>query len=63
MTNVKNSKNSEYYEKVIQELKERCQARDEVFECDVKQMREKFSRCIAIYNDAAVKIKTGSGIT
>ena len=32
LTNVKNSKNSEYYEKVIKELKERCQARGEVFD-------------------------------
>ena len=29
--------NSEYYEKVIKELKEQCQARNEVFEHDVKQ--------------------------
>ena len=36
MTNVKNSKNSEYYEKVIKKLKEQCQARDEVFEYDAK---------------------------
>ena len=42
MTNVKNSKNSEHYENVIKVLKERCQARDEVFEYDVKQTREKF---------------------
>ena len=63
MTNVKNSKNSEYYEKVIKELKERCQARDEVFEYDVKQTREKFKRCIGICKDAAMKIKTASGIT
>ena len=63
MTNVKNSKNSEYYEKVIKELRERCQARDEVFEYDVKHTREKFKRCIGICNDAAMKIKTASGIT
>ena len=63
MTNVKNSKNSEYYEKVIKELRKRCQARDEVFEYDVKHTREKFKRCIGICNDAAMKIKTASGIT
>ena len=62
MTNVKNSKNSEYYEKVIKELKERCQARDEVFKYDMKQTREKFKRCIGICKGAAVKIKTASGI-
>ena len=63
MTNVKNSKNSEYYEKVIKELKERCQARDEVFEYDVKHTREKFKSCIGNCKDAAMKIKTASGIT
>ena len=62
MTNVKNSKNSEYYEKVIKELKERCQARDEVFEYDVERTREKFKRCIGICQDAAMKT-TASGIT
>ena len=63
LTNVKNSKNSAYYEKVIKKLKGRCQARDEVFEYDVKQTREKFKRCIGICKDAAMKIKTASGIT
>ena len=63
LTNVKNGKNSEYYEKVIKELKERCRARDEVFEYDVKQTREKFKRCIGICKGAAMKIKTASGIT
>ena len=62
LTNVKNSKNSAYYEKVIKKLKGRCQARDEVFEYDVKQTREKFKRCIGICKDAAMKIKTASGI-
>ena len=51
------------YEKVVKELKERCQARDEVFEYDVKHTREKFKRCIGICKDAAMKIKTASGIT
>ena len=60
--NVKNSKNSEYYEKVIKELKEPCQARAEVFEYDVKLTREKFKRCTGICKDAAMKIKTASGI-
>ena len=37
--------------------------RDEVFEYDVKQTREKFKRCIGICKDTAMKIKTASGIT
>ena len=34
-----------------------------VFEYEVKQTREKFKRCIVICKDAAMKIKTASGIT
>ena len=60
---LKNSKNSKYYEKVVIELKEKCQARNELFEYDVKQTREKFKCCIEICKYAAMKIKTVSGIT
>ena len=63
MTHVKNSKNSKYYKKVIKELKELCQAHDEVFEYDVKQTREKFKHYTEVSKDAAMKIKTASGIT
>ena len=63
LTNVKNSKNSEHYEKVIKELKGRYHTRDEVFEYDVKQTREKFKHRSRICKDAAMKIKTLSGIT
>ena len=63
LSNVKNSKNNEYYEKVIKELKERCQAHDELFEYHVKPTREKFKRCIRICEDAPMKIKSASGIT
>ena len=34
-----------------------------MFEYDVKQTREKFKRCIRICKDAAMKIKTASGVT
>ena len=34
-----------------------------LFEYHVKQTREKFKRCIGICKDAAIKIKTASGIT
>ena len=63
MTNVKNSKNSEFYEKVIKELKEQCQAGDEEFEYDAKQTREKFKCNIGICKDATMKIKAALGIT
>ena len=63
MTMLKTAKTANInYEKVIKELKERCQARDEVFEYDVERTREKFKRCIGICQDAAMKT-TASGIT
>ena len=40
MTNVKNVKNTQYYELVINEIKSRCENREEHFLYDVKQTRE-----------------------
>ena len=62
MTNVKNIENSQYYRKVIEELKERCSERGEQFPFNVQQTRQKFKRCNNICRDAAMKIKTSSGI-
>ena len=44
-TNVKTVRKGEYYEKIIQELKRRCEERNEQFIYDVGQTREKFKRC------------------
>ena len=52
LTQVKNIKNSQYYHKVIEELKERCCERGEEFPFNVEQ---------TICRDAVMKIKT-SGI-
>ena len=57
MTNIKNSKIAHIMRKLLKNY------RDEVFEYDVKQTREKFKRCIGICKDTAMKIKTASGIT
>ena len=63
MTNTKNVKNSEYYNKAILEVKERCKERNVVFSYDLKQTRDKFKRCVSSCREAALKIKTASGIT
>ena len=62
LTNVKNIENSQYYRKVIEELKERCSERGEQFPFNVEQTRQKFKRCINICRDAVMKIKISSGI-
>ena len=62
MTNVKNVKNSQYYVQVIQELKERCNERNEDFCFDVTQTREKFKRCVTLCRNAVMKVKPASGI-
>lgn len=62
LTNVKNVKNGQYYDKVIGELKERCNERGEEFPFNVAQTRQKFKRCINICRDAVMKVKTSSGI-
>ena len=62
LTNVKNPKNSQYYELVITQLTNRCQERNKEFDFNVNQTKEKFKRCVSLCREAALKIKTGSGI-
>ena len=62
LTNVKNSKNSQYYLQVIDELKDRCKQRDSIFTYGLNQTRQTFKRCVSICREAALKIKTTSGI-
>ena len=62
LTNVKNSKNSQYYQQVMDELKDRCKQRDRIFTYDLNQTRQKIKRCVSICRKAALKIKTASGI-
>ena len=45
-TNMKNVTNSRQYEQVIQELKQRCDARGEKYNFDMSQTQEKFQRCV-----------------
>ena len=46
-TNIKTAKNGEYYAKIVEELKRRCEERNEEFTYDIAQTREKFKRCIS----------------
>ena len=61
-TNIKTAKNGGYYEKVIDELKQRCGSRKEDFPYDIAQTREKFKRCISECKKVALTVKTASGI-
>ena len=62
LTNVKNIKNSQYYNKVTEELKARCSERGEKSPLIVEQTRQKFKRCIIICRDAVMKVKRSFGI-
>ena len=60
--NVKNQKNSEIYEKILKELKDRAISRGEDVPFTTKQLRTKFKKAIAECKKAALTIKTASGI-
>ena len=60
-TNVKNSKNSQYY-LVVEELKKRCEERGCEYNYTIVQTRDKFKRCVNLCKDATLKYKTGTGI-
>ena len=61
-TNVKNSKNSQYYLEVVEELKKRCEERGCEYNYTTVQTKDKFKRCVNLCKDATLKYKTGTGI-
>ena len=61
-TNSKNQKNSEVYQKVLNELKKRTEARGEDFPFTVKQLRTKFKKVVGECKKAALVMRTASGI-
>ncbi|XP_028417144.1 uncharacterized protein LOC114541418, partial [Dendronephthya gigantea] len=61
-TNTKNQNNGIIYEKVLTELKKRANARGEEITFTVQQLRTKFKRCVSDCKQAAMKIKTATGI-
>ncbi len=61
-TNVKTARNGIYYSKIMTELKQRCERRQELFPFDIRQIREKFKRCVSECKKASLVMKTASGI-
>ena len=59
---MKSAKNGIYYYQVVNEMKERCKTREADFPFDISQTREKLKKCINVCREAAMKIKTKSGI-
>ena len=58
LTNVKKVKNTQYYTKVVEEMKDRCKERDEEYIFNVPQTRQKFKRCVNVYRNAVMTVKT-----
>ena len=61
-SNTKNQKNGEIYEKILIELKERTAKRGEVIQFTVSQLRTKFKKCVSKCKQAALTMKTATGI-
>ena len=64
-TNTKNQKNGEIYENIIIELTERSAERGEVIKFThftVPQLRTKFTKCVSECKQAALTMKTATGI-
>ena len=60
--NCKNQKNSDVYQKVLNELKKRAERRDEEVQFSAVQLRTKFKKLVAECKKAALLMKTASGI-
>ena len=61
-TNTKNQKNGQIYANIAKELQERVAARGQSFLFVAKQLRTKFKNLISICKNAALTVKTGTGI-
>ena len=61
-TNSKNQKNGIIDDKVLSELRKRCEERKETVKFTIPQMRNKFKKCISECKHAAMTIKTATGI-
>lgn len=60
--NTKNQTNGSIYEAILKELKSRASARGENLAFNINQVRTKFKKCISICKQAALTIKTSTGI-
>ena len=61
-TNTKNQKNGQIYAYIAKELQERAAARGQSFLFVAKQLRTKFQNLISICKNAALTVKTVTGI-
>ena len=61
-TNIKNPKNSVIYERVLDDLKTRADARGEEVSSSIIQLRNKFKKLVGECRKAALTIKCASGI-
>ena len=61
-TNTKCQRNGEIYEEILTELKKRASARGKELTFSVKQLRTKFKKCVSDCKQAALTIRTATGI-
>ena len=61
-TNTKNQSNGKSYERIKKELQERAAKRNSKFMFSISQMRTKFKKCVSDCKNAAMTIKTATGI-
>ena len=63
LTNTKNQRNGEIYGQIQPEIQERAAKRNSKFMFSISQMRTKFKKCIRKCKNAAMTLKTATGIT
>ena len=61
-TNTKCQRNGEIYEDILTELKKRTSARGKELKFSVKQLRTKFKKSVSDCKQAALTIRTATGI-
>ena len=61
-TNTKNQNNRIIYDEVLTKLKKRATERGETITFNIQQTRSKFKRCISDCKQAAMTVKTATGI-
>ena len=61
-TNTKNQRNGEIYEQIQKEMQQRAAKRNSKFMFSISQMRTKFKKCVSDCKNAAMTIKTATGI-
>ena len=62
LTNTKNQRNGDIYGQILLEIQERVAKRNSKFMFSISQMRTKLKKCISKCKNAAMKMKTATGI-